>query len=118
MTDTMMKRMQALEAVAEAAEILAHSAGVIRGRTPEDADIYTHELEHIRHLMAMLSTLDALPAATPGEVVEVALGLWADAYGQTALFRADTVGDGRKAPGWTRLGTIRLALTEDGGDAG
>lgn len=65
-----MTRMEALEAVAEAAEILAHSAGVIRGRTPEDADIYTHELEHIRHLMAMLSTLDALPAATPGEVVE------------------------------------------------
>ena len=54
-----MTRMEALEAVAEAAEILAHSAGVIRGRTPEDADIYTHELEHIRHLMAMLSTLDA-----------------------------------------------------------
>lgn len=56
-----MTRLEALEAVAEAAEILAHSAGVIRGRTPEDADIYTHELEHIRHLMAMLSTLDASP---------------------------------------------------------
>lgn len=68
-------------------------------------------------MIAAIDALDALPA-TPGEmVVEVALGLWADAYGQTALFRADTVGDGRKAPGWTRLGTIRLALTEDGGDA-
>ena len=95
-----MSRMEALEAVAEAARATVREVGGTDG------------------LFEALAALDALPA-TPGEmVVEVALGLWADAYGQTALFRADTVGDGRKAPGWTRLGTIRLALTEDGGDAG
>ena len=101
-----MTRMEALEAVAEAA-IKWWNKGAIT-TTKEATDI----------LMEACARLDALPASPPGEVVEVALGLWADAYGQTALFRADTVGDGRKAPGWTRLGTIRLALTEDGGDAG
>lgn len=99
-----MTRMEALEAVATAA--IAYFRGGLK------AEDYPALLDAVDRLP------DPLPAATPGEVVEVALGLWADAYGQTALFRADTVGDGRKAPGWTRLGTIRLALTEDGGDAG
>ena len=113
-----MTRMEALEAVATAAEILAHSAGVIRGRTPEDADIYTHELEHIRHLMAMLSTLDALPASPPGEAVEVAV--W-ERNSDGAMEFARSGGDAdlsNPAKYWRRLGTIRLALTEDGGDAG
>lgn len=54
-----MTELEALRRVAEAAQILAHSCGVIRGRTPEDDDIYTVELEHIRELNA---ALDALPA--------------------------------------------------------
>ncbi len=95
-------RMKALEAVAEAARATVREVGGTDGL-----------FEALRNLRA----LDALPAATPGEVVEVALGLWADAYGQTALFRADTVGDGRKAPGWTRLGTTRLALEKETRDA-
>lgn len=96
-------RMKALEAVAEAARATVREVGGTDGL-----------FEALRNLRA----LDALPAATPGEVVEVALGLWADAYGQTALFRADTVGDGRKAPGWTRLGTVRLSLVKETRDAG
>lgn len=95
-------RMKALEAVAEAARATVREVGGTDGL-----------FEALRNLRA----LDALPAATPGEVVEVALGLWADAYGQTALFRADTVGDGRKAPGWTRLGTVRLSLVKETRDA-
>lgn len=39
-----------------AAEILTHSAGVIRGRTPEDDDTWTVELEHIRELNAAIAT--------------------------------------------------------------
>jgi len=54
-------RLEALEAVAEWAAILAHSCGVIRGRTPEDDDTYTVELGHIRELNAALTALDACP---------------------------------------------------------
>lgn len=110
-----MTRMEALEAVAEAAEILAHSAGVIRGRTPEDADIYTHELEHIRHLMAMLSTLDALPAS-PGEMVE--FSAWEHEDGMIAWYRAGSRHDLIEMSGWTRLGTVRLPLVKETRDAG
>ena len=118
MTDTMMTRMEALEAVAEAAEILAHSAGVIRGRTPEDADIYTHELEHIRHLMAMLSTLDALPASPPGDVVDRECVLWADKYGTIFWSVPGSDDDSAMQGHRIRLGTVRLALTKEAGDAG
>lgn len=129
MTDTMMKRMEALEAVAEAAEILAHSAGVIRGRTPEDADIYTHELEHIRHLMAMLSTLDALPASPPGEVVEVVdvrtvcLQAINDKLASVPVPRSYEMAHYCMGLEDASLAiqakiAVRLALTEDGGDAG
>jgi|694.fasta_scaffold36485_12 hypothetical protein len=52
-----MTRMEALEAVAEAAAILAGGAGVIRSRTPEDDDIFTHELAHIREVLAALAAL-------------------------------------------------------------
>ena len=50
----------ALVEALEAAEILAHSSGVIRGRTPEDDDIYTVEIEHLRDLNA---AIDAARAA-------------------------------------------------------
>lgn len=46
-----------LREVAERAEILTHSAGVIRGKTPEDDDLWTVELDHIRELNAALAAL-------------------------------------------------------------
>jgi hypothetical protein len=62
-----MTRLEALEAVAEAAAILAGGAGVIRGRTPEDDDTYTHELDHIRELIAALDALTVAPTQAQGE---------------------------------------------------
>lgn len=67
------ERERLLDAVAEAVEILEGGTYVIRGRAPEDADIYAHELGHIRYLMECIDALRAHDAAHPregGEVVE------------------------------------------------
>lgn len=72
------ERARLLEAVAEAAEILENGTYVIRGRTPEDADTYAHELEHIRHLMECTAALRAHDAAP--QVVEETVEVRADVF--------------------------------------
>ena len=62
-----MTELEALRRVAEAAQILAESCGVIRGKTPEDDDIWTVEIDHVRELNAALDALPA-PAEPEGEV--------------------------------------------------
>ena len=62
----MTDRMAALERVAEAAQILAHSSGVIRGKTPEDDDTYTVELDHIRELISALDAILTVAARVEG----------------------------------------------------
>ena len=61
-------RLALLEAVAEAAELLEGGTYVIRGRTPEDADVYAHELDHIRDLMKCTADLRTHDAAQPAAV--------------------------------------------------
>jgi hypothetical protein len=89
------ERQKALEAVAAAARLDARRSG-ISGQLAE-----------------RLAALDALPPdpATAGEVVEVAV--WEYPDGDIWLVRRGACGD--DWPGkWTRIGTVRLPLTEGG----
>lgn len=108
-----MTRDDAVRAVVEAAEILAHGAGVIRGKHEHDDDIHTHELEHIRHLNACIAAYRALPPAEPvGEVVEVEMVLWEYDDGGMFFVRHDSREDGwlKRRGSATRLGTTRLPV--------
>ena len=67
----MTTELEALRRVAEAAQILAESCGVIRGKTPEDDDIWTVEIDHVRELNAALDALPAPVTEPEGGVVEV-----------------------------------------------
>lgn len=98
-------RMKALEAVAEAARATVREVGGTDGL-----------FEALRNLRA----LDALPAATPGDVVEVVFAVWEDTRdGDIMWLRAGGSMD-RQRNGyrnWTRLGTTRLALEKETRDA-
>lgn len=103
----MSARDEAVAAVVEAAEILAGGAGVIRGWHPEGADIYTHELEHIRHLMACLTALSALPAdPEPAEATGETVVAFADHGGGVHWAREGC--EPSWACGWQRIGAARL----------
>ena len=104
-----MTELEALRRVAEAAQILAESCGVIRGKTPEDDDIWTVEIDHVRELNAALDALPA-PAAEP-EVVEVAV--WRDNDDGEVVFCTPKTERDDPLQGWTRLGTTRLALVPE-----
>jgi hypothetical protein len=104
-----MSRLEALEQVAEAAAILAHSCGVIRGKTPEDDDIYTVELDHIRELNVALAALDALPPPQPpGETVEVRAVVWGHRrFNQYTIMKADhDTSPNAFDPEWQKAATI------------
>jgi hypothetical protein len=96
-----MTRLQALEAVAEAARSALYvSPGAI-----------------VR-LADALDALDALPAdpePARGEVVELAV--WEHNDGEIQMVRCDTEGEGYTdgVGGWTRLGTTRLPLGKGDG---
>lgn len=96
-----MTRLQALEAVAEAARTYVAK----RGMSPTWPD-----------LIAAVAALDALPAdPAPAEVVEVAI--WESVTGAIEHVRAGTTRDQQDSFGvlWQRLGTTRLPLVK--GDA-
>ena len=104
-----MTELEALRRVAEAAQILAESCGVIRGKTPEDDDIWTVEIDHVRELNAALDALPA-PAAEP-EVVEVAV--WVDPVdGDVQLARPGGKMDQMRLrfADWICLGIARLPV--------
>ena len=105
-----MTELEALRRVAEAAQILAESCGVIRGKTPEDDDIWTVEIDHVRELNAALRALPA-PAEPEGEVVEVAV--WRDNDDGEVVFCTPKTKQDGPLQGWTRLGTTRLALVPE-----
>ena len=112
MTDTMMTRMEALEAVADAArEITRWPDGLVDGGAIVDRDA-------VAALWRALDTLDALPAAPPGDVVDRECVLWADKFGRIFWSVPGSDDDAAMQGHRIRLGTTRLALTEDGGDAG
>jgi hypothetical protein len=91
------ERQKALEAVAEAA------------RACIDPRIL-----RLAPLRVALAALDALPPdpATAGEVVEVAV--WRTPRGEVFHHVAGSVADCKNPETWTRLGTVRLPLTEGG----
>lgn len=104
-----MTELEALRRVADAAQILAESCGVIRGKTPEDDDIWTVEIDHVRELNAALSALPA-PAAEP-EVVEVAV--WVDPVdGDVQLARPGGKMDQMRLrfADWVCLGITRMPV--------
>jgi len=109
-----MTELEALRRVAEAAQILAHSCGGIRGRTPEDDDLYTVELEHIRELN---TALDALPApAAEGETVEVRIALYHQNEDDNFLHvwlepgQYSQLVPGPQPSHWTQFATIRARV--------
>jgi len=97
------ERQKALEAVAKAAR-----AWWQEGASPS--------VQHARAVAVIqaLHALDALPAdpAPAGGVMEVAV--WASPYGELRLVRAGACDDKQEAWARTRLGTVRLPLTEGG----
>lgn len=101
-----MTRMEALEAVAEAA-----MAWWEAGASPS--------VEHARAvaLRQALHALDALPASPPGEVVEVAVWKWPNGIVALATVGSDEDERWGEHDCW-RLGTVRLALVKEAGDAG
>ena len=108
-------RMKALEAVAEA---VAHYRKTrLECRDPEDMRVIS-----ARSMMfsasAALQTLDALPAAPPGDVVDRECVLWADKYGTIFWSVPGSDDDSAMQGHRIRLGTVRLALTKEAGDAG
>lgn len=115
MTDAMMKRLEALEAVAEAArEITRWPDGLVDGGAIVDRDA-------VAALWRALDALDALPASPPGEVVEVqTMELWAHGDGDVVLVvPGSRLSGGYPQNGYRRrLGTVRLALVKGAGDAG
>jgi len=89
-----MNRLQALEAVAEAA------LGVSR--------LWGRGLSDIGGLRRALAALDALPAdPAPAEVVEVAV--WVNKHGEY-VFAVPGSDHDEPEPRWTRLGTTPLPL--------
>lgn len=111
MTDTMMKRMQALEAVALAVEEWTIAS-------PSEP----HALERYAKVLSALDgwrrVRDALPASPPGEAVEVAV--WErNSDGAMEFARSGGNADlSNPAKYWRRLGTVRMALVKEAGDAG
>ena len=104
-----MTRMDALEAVAEAArEITRWPDGLVDGGAIVDRDA-------VAALWRALDALDALPA-TPGEMVE--FSAWEHEDGMIAWYRAGSRHDLIEMSGWTRLGTVRLPLVKETRDAG
>lgn len=111
-----MTREQKMQAVVDAAKILADSAGVIWGRTPEDADTYTHEREHGRDLLAAIAALDAHTEAEAQEVVTLAV--WKDTDdGEVRFVDPDgTLHEALSRVGnYRRTGTVTLPLTREAG---
>lgn len=101
-----MTRMEALEAVVKAARAWQQTNMHIEPHSDEECEAY-ERFEDALH------ALDALPPdpATAGEVVEVAV--WEYPDGDIRLVRRGARGD--DWPGkWTRIGTVRLPLTEGG----
>jgi len=89
-------RLQALEAVAEAARTYVKK----RGMSPTWPD-----------LIAAVQSLDALPAdPAPAEVVELAV--WEGMTGDYCFIKP---GRDQMGYGWTRLGTVRLLLVKGDG---
>jgi hypothetical protein len=123
---------EALEHVAELARLLIDNAGLIHGRTPEDADTYIHEREHGQALLNALQELDdaeekqplegglnALPAAPEparGEVVEV-VAFEDKSSGEVRQFRVNSKGARETHDHWgyNTLGTTRLPLVKGDG---
>lgn len=101
-------RLAALEAVAEAARKWLCVVAALPYQNQG-------ELDAMDACEKALFALDALPASPPGGVVEVAV--WRDGRGAVVTAIARSAADAFE-PYWTRLGTVRLPLAKEAGDAG
>jgi hypothetical protein len=100
-----MTRMEALEAVAEAAE---HYREARMNDDPEMAVTSKRS--------QMYAALDALPA-DPAPAQEVEVAVWEGMTGLIEYVKAGSIRDQQEifGPLWTRLGTVRLPLVKETG---
>lgn len=109
MVEVSEKRLAALEAVAEAARKWLCVVAALPYQNQG-------ELDAMDACEKALFALDALPASPPGEMVE--FSAWEHEDGMIAWYRTGSRHDLIEMSGWTRLGTVRLPLAKEAGDAG